>query len=351
MSRLLIALTFLFSTSVFAADGANILTLDPEIQRGDIYAPQGFWPMLGVGLGATDSNSNVRTGGMPSHIKAIGSYYFTTVPWVADAGIGLHNHFLTQKGRDADVIQSLYTELAARYQFANKWQVGAIWNTLLDNPDRYKSNTENLASFVGVQALKEFAWSEQYLVRAGARAMTDVGISGATINTVMAEIQVSFGAPQKVAEVQPEPIQVVTAPHLAQRAMETIIIEPGPVNFESDSTRLAEGSQQYLRRLAQVLADNHHLFERVQVVGHTDQRGTDLYNDRLSIRRADTILNALVKAGVTKGQINAIGKGKTELLTQSMAPSALARNRRVQLQFEGVKNQVALKHLIDSLSR
>lgn len=351
MSRIFIAFLFMFSASVFASDGANILTLDPEIQRGDIHAPQGFWPLIGVGMGATDSNSNIRTGGMPSHVKAIGSYYFNTIPWVADVGLGLHNHILTQKGRDSDVIQSLYTEVAGRYLFANKWQVGAIWNTLLDNPDRYKSNTENLASFIGVQALKEFAWSDKYLVRAGARAMTDVGISGATINTIMAEVQVSIGSPEKVAEVQAEPIQVATAPHLATRAMETIQIEPGPVNFESDSTRLAEGSQQYLRRLARVLADNQHLFDRVEVVGHTDQRGTDTYNDKLSLRRAETILSALVKAGVTKTQVDAVGKGKTELLTQSTAPSALARNRRVQLQFEGVKNQVALKHLIDSISR
>ncbi|NJL25719.1 MAG: hypothetical protein HC902_11455 [Calothrix sp. SM1_5_4] len=134
--------------------------------------------MLGVGLGLTDDGNSARTGGVPTHVKVLGTYYFETTPWVADAGIGLHNEFLTQKGRGSDTIQSLYTELAARYQFTNRWQLGAIWNTLVDNPDRYRSNTNNLASFVGVQVLKEFTWGEQYLVRAGGRATTDVGISG-----------------------------------------------------------------------------------------------------------------------------------------------------------------------------
>lgn len=353
--RLLVFTITIFSTSLYAVEGANILRLDPEVQRGDIYQPKGFWPLLGVGLGATGATDNIRTGGVPAHMKILGSYYFDGAPIVADAGLGLHNQFLTQNGRDSDNIQSLYTELAARYQFTNRWQLGALWNTLVDNPDRYRSNTDNLASFVGLQVMKEFTWNEQYLVRAGGRATTDVGISGGTINTVMAELEVSFGSPEKVAELEPvkveEPVQVVTAPHLARRAMQTIQIHPGPVNFESDSTHMVQGSEQYLRRLARVLADNRHLFDRVEVVGHADQRGPDGYNDKLSQRRAETILHSLVAAGLSKSQVYGTGKGKRDLLSRSMEPTALARNRRVELRFEGVKNQAALKSLIDSISR
>lgn len=355
-TRVLIPFLMVFSTALYAADGANIFKLDPEVQRGDIHQPKGFWPLLGVGLGATGETDNIRTGGVPAHIKLLGSYYFDGAPIVTDAGLGLHNHFLTQDGRDSDNIQSLYTELAARYQFTNRWQLGAIWNTLVDNPDRYHSNTNNLASFAGVQVLKEFTWNEQYLVRAGGRATTDVGISGGTINTVMAELEVSFGSHEKIAEAEPikkeEPVvEVVTAPHLARRAMQTVQIHPGPVNFESDSTRMVQGSEQYLRRLAHVLADNRHLFDRVEVVGHADQRGPDGYNDKLSHRRAETILNSLVSAGLSKSQVYSTGKGKRDLLSRSMEPTALARNRRVELRFEGVKNQTALKSLIDSISR
>lgn len=353
MVQFFVAMLLSFTASAQVFDSANVLTLDPEIQRGDIYQPDGFWPLLGVGVGATDSNRKVRTGGMPSHIKLLGSYYFQQAPWVADLGVGLHNQFLTQSGQDADTIQSLYTEIAARYRFPNRWQVGGLWNTLLDNPDRYQSNTNNLASFMGLQVMKEFTWSDQYLVRAGGRMTTDIGISRANVDTIMAELEVSFMAPAKVAEVTPppEPVKVVSSPHLARKAFQTIQIEPGPVNFESDSTRLVSGSQQYLRRLARVLADNRELFDRVEVVGHADQRGTDPYNDKLSQRRAQTIAKALVDAGLTRKQVESEGRGKRQLLSHANTPGALQRNRRVQLHFEGVKNQVALKHLIDSLSR
>jgi outer membrane protein OmpA-like peptidoglycan-associated protein len=351
--RCSLLLSLVFGFAAFAQQN-NVLSLKPEIQRGDLSHPQGLWPFIGVGLGAMDHNNNVRSGGVPTHVKVLGSYYFQSAPWVADLGVGLHNEFLTQKGSDSDSIQSLYTELAARYEFTNRWQLGAIWNTLVDNPDRYKSNTNDLASFMGVQVMKEFSWSNEYLVRAGGRAMTDVGISGETIDTVMAELEVSFGpsaapAPQviRVEETRPEPI----APHLARRAIQTFNIDPDDVNFETDSTKLIANSRQYLRRLARALADNRQLFDRVEVVGHADQRGTDRYNDGLSKRRARAISDALIASGISRRQLITEGRGEHDLLSTSMAPSALQRNRRVELQFHGVKNQEALRNVIDSIRR
>lgn len=353
MARIALLFAFIFGFGAVAQQ-TNVLSLKPEIQKGDLRNPQGLWPYIGVGLGVMDHNDNIRTGGVPGHLKVLGSYYFQTAPWVADLGVGLHNEFLTQKGSDSDSVQSLYTELAARYKFTNHWQLGAIWNTLVDNPDRYKSNTNNLASFMGVQVLKEFTLNEQYLVRAGGRAMTDVGISGETIDTVMAEIQVSFGpksspAPQiiRVEETTPQPI----APHLAKRAVQTFHIDPDDVNFDTDSTKLVASSRPYLRRLARALAANRQLFDKVEVIGHTDQRGSDKYNDVLSKRRARAIADALVASGISRNQLVTEGRGKSDLVSNAMTPSALQRNRRVELNFEGVKNQEALKNVIDSVRR
>lgn len=358
--RILLSLLTAISTCALAnawADESSRLALHPDVQRGDIYRPQGLWPLLGVGMGVMDSADNIRSGGVPTHVKIIGSYYFDGQPWVADLGLGLHNQFLTQKGGGSDTITSLYTEVAGRYELTNKWQVGAIWNTLVDNPQRYRSNNSNLASWAGVQVLKEFTWNDKYLVRAGGRAMTDVGISGDTLNTVMAELQVSFGSGSKVAAVEPAPVYVPpvesapVAPHLADRAMLNVPIEPGPMRFESDSVRLVSYSKPYLRRLAQALAANGQLFDHVEVVGHTDQRGGNRYNDKLSLGRARQVARTLTTAGLQMKQIGVVGKGKNELLTHASDASALARNRRVELRFHGVKNKVALKNVIDSVKR
>jgi outer membrane protein OmpA-like peptidoglycan-associated protein len=351
--RSVVLIVLLTAISVEAFESSTTLSLKPEIQRGDLQNPQGLWPLVGAGLGVMDHNDQIRTGGTLTHVKLMGSYYFDNQPWVADAGIGLHNEFLSQGGTGSDTIQSLYTELSARYKLSDKWQLGAIWNTLVDNPDRYRSNTNNLASFIGVQALKEFVWSDTYLVRAGGRIMTDVGIGGETIDTAMAELQVSFGpGAQKVAEEKPAPAPVPVAPHLARHAVQTFDFDdPGPVHFETDSTKLVPSSSAYLRRLSRALADNRHLFDRVSVIGHADQRGTDKYNLKLSRRRAQTIRNVLATSGLNVSQIYSEGRGESELLSRSMASPSLQRNRRVQLEFHGVKNNQALKNVVDSVSR
>lgn len=345
-------LTAISIEAVSALEGENILSLNPEIQRGDLRQPQGLWPLLGVGVGVMDHNSQIRTGGTLTQVKLIGSYYFDNQPWVADAGIGLHNHFLSQGGTGSDSIQSLYTELGARYKFTNNWQLGAIWNTLVDNPDRYRSNTNSLASFLGVQAMKEFVWADTYVARAGGRVMTDVGIGGEVVDTVMAELQVSFGpGTRKVAEV-PKPAPVPIAPHLDRQAIQIFEFnDPGPVHFETDSTKLVGSSHTYLRRLARALADNRHMFDRLAVIGHADQRGTDKYNLKLSRRRAQAIRNALTVAGLNVTQLHSEGRGESELLSRSMGSTALQRNRRAQLEFHGVKNQQALKNIIESVPR
>lgn len=342
-----VALIVCFSARAASSDSVLSLSLDPEIQRGDLYRPQGLWPLMGASFGAMDHNDQIRTGGTLTHLKVVGTYYFEKAPWVADLGVGLHNEFLSQRGAGSDSIQSLYTELAGRYQLTDRWQLGAIWNTLVDNPDRYRSNTNNFASFIGVQALKEFVWQDAYLVRAGGRVMTDVGISGETIDSVMAELQVSFGKPSTPI-VQEEPKSV--APHLAKQAIQTFdFSDPGPVHFETDSAKLVRSSEVYFRRMARALADNRHLFDKVAIIGHADQRGADRYNLKLSQRRAQAVANALMTAGVNGAQIYTEGRGEHELLSRSMMPSALLRNRRVQLEFHGVKNQQALKNIIDSI--
>lgn len=356
MYRHIFCLFLMIASITVFAEEVNFLTLQPEIQRGDIKNPQGLWPLIGVGLGTMNS-TNTRTGGVPSHLKILGSYYFDEAPVVVDGGLGMHNEFVTQRGTGSDTIQSLYTEVAGRYILTNRWQLGAIWNTLVDNPHRYQSNSDNLASFVGAQALKEFTWNDEYLVRVGGRATTSVGFAGGSVNNLMAELEVSFGPGPKSSTVvvQPPPEPVVRAepiaPHLDTQAVRTFNLDPRLAHFDTNSTKLVKSSQGYVNRLARVLADNHQLFDHVEVIGHADQRGTNPYNDKLSRRRAKSISDRLVAAGVKAGQIRVEARGKRELLSRSMKPSALQLNRRVQLEFQGVKNQEALKNVIDSVAR
>lgn len=57
------------------------------------------------------------------------------------------------------------------------------------------------------------------------------------------------------------------------------------------------------------------------VVGATDTRGTDAYNQKLSERRANNVKNYLIKNGVQTGKLNAIGKGEKDLKYPECEPA------------------------------
>lgn len=57
------------------------------------------------------------------------------------------------------------------------------------------------------------------------------------------------------------------------------------------------------------------------VIGATDTRGTDAYNQKLSERRANNVKSYLIKNGVQSGKINAVGKGEKDLKYPECEPA------------------------------
>ena len=52
----------------------------------------------------------------------------------------------------------------------------------------------------------------------------------------------------------------------------------------------------------------------IELSSHTDQRGTDAYNNRLSQCRAESAVNYIISKGIDKSRITAVGFGKTKLI-------------------------------------
>ena len=69
----------------------------------------------------------------------------------------------------------------------------------------------------------------------------------------------------------------------------------------------------------------------VLVEGHSDAKGSPEYNQKLSVRRADSVRDALVRLGVAPGRIVVVGKGSSEPIADSSTREGRARNRRVVL--------------------
>lgn len=102
------------------------------------------------------------------------------------------------------------------------------------------------------------------------------------------------------------------------------------VHFEYDSTKLITESEAIIKQVAEILKQHPEIL-KVEVVGHTDSHGTDEYNQALSQRRAQAIVDLLVKFGVEKGRLKAVGKGRSmplKAVEESEADREL--NRRVE---------------------
>ena len=69
----------------------------------------------------------------------------------------------------------------------------------------------------------------------------------------------------------------------------------------------------------------------IVVIGHTDTMGTDDYNDRLSMQRAERIRARLIELGVAPERVLAAGRGKRELLVPTGDQVAEPQNRRVEI--------------------
>jgi outer membrane protein OmpA-like peptidoglycan-associated protein len=99
--------------------------------------------------------------------------------------------------------------------------------------------------------------------------------------------------------------------------------------FDFDSATLKPENRETLSRIAGVLlaSEGYRLF----IDGHTDDIGTDQYNQGLSERRAGSVRDYLVKAGVPADIIEVKGFGKSNPLVQGKSNDAREKNRRVQI--------------------
>ena len=79
--------------------------------------------------------------------------------------------------------------------------------------------------------------------------------------------------------------------------------------------------------------------EAVVAVGHTDSVGSERYNQRLSVRRAEAVKAYLVSKGIPADRIYTEGKGETQPVATNKTAAGRAQNRRVEIEVVGTPRQ------------
>ena len=135
-------------------------------------------------------------------------------------------------------------------------------------------------------------------------------------------------APAPVVETPPPPPEPVGPPTLeTAKAGDTIVLEG--VNFETASAKLTANARTILNGVAQKLIAKPEL--KFEIGGHTDSRGSDGYNQKLSERRAQSVMQYLGKQGVDPARLSAVGYGEGHPVDTNDTDEGREKNRRVEV--------------------
>jgi len=110
----------------------------------------------------------------------------------------------------------------------------------------------------------------------------------------------------------------------------TIITLEGAVLFVSGKAELLPLAKQKLDEVAKALTDLD-AKQTITVEGHTDSRGADDMNLKLSEDRANAVRAYLVERGVKPDRIKSVGRGEATPIASNDTPEGRANNRRVEI--------------------
>jgi len=125
--------------------------------------------------------------------------------------------------------------------------------------------------------------------------------------------------PKPKPMVKPKPKPVVKPKRIVLRG----------INFDLNKADIKSESEPILNKAVQILKDNPDV--KVSIEGHTCSLGPDDYNQRLSEKRAQSVLRYLVRKGIDPGRLKASGFGESRPIADNQTKEGRRLNRRIEL--------------------
>jgi outer membrane protein OmpA-like peptidoglycan-associated protein len=131
-----------------------------------------------------------------------------------------------------------------------------------------------------------------------------------------------FAAPPAVAAAPPPPGRKVMT--FQQAAL-----------FDFDKAVLKPEGKEQLKKYREEVREAMSRADSVKITGYTDSIGTDAYNKKLSLRRAEAVRDYLVSLGVDRSKLQVYGEGKANPVADNKTAAGRAKNRRVEVEVVG----------------
>ncbi|OUL98898.1 flagellar motor protein MotB [Variovorax sp. JS1663] len=149
--------------------------------------------------------------------------------------------------------------------------------------------------------------------------------------------------PEPAAAKPPVVVQPLPSPATPLAPQRISLGTDGLFRFDGGAlSDLQPQGRQKVEQLAQEIRRNFRTIQSISITGHTDRLGSTAYNDALSIKRASTVRDLLVSAGIDGALIKTSGAGKSRPVADCSGAkktpalvACLQPNRRVEVEVRG----------------
>ena len=121
----------------------------------------------------------------------------------------------------------------------------------------------------------------------------------------------------------------LNAPEIRIKERSEFVFEP--IYFDVDEAIIKPEYENFLLKMIRII--NGHSDLRVQITGHTDSDGSDIYNEDLSKRRSQAIIDFFIQHGIKVDKLNIEFRGEKNPIDTNKTPEGKKHNRRVDFEF------------------
>jgi OmpA-OmpF porin, OOP family len=165
-------------------------------------------------------------------------------------------------------------------------------------------------------------------------ATAAVGCDGALVRAAAAPAPAPAARPPAAAPAPAAPAARPPAP-APQPPAATKVTYAADAFFDFDKSVLKPEGRAKLDDLVSKIQGIN--LEVIIAVGHTDSVGSDAYNQRLSVRRAEAVKAYLVSKGIERNRVYTEGKGEKQPVADNRTAEGRAKNRRVEIEVVGTR--------------
>jgi OOP family OmpA-OmpF porin len=154
-----------------------------------------------------------------------------------------------------------------------------------------------------------------------------LSISRSLTTTEMRENTIRINALELV-KVEKEQEQVKETPKKEIPKKVTVVMDERTLLFDFDKSVVKEQYIPILKNVIDYMIENNY---DVTIVGHTDSKGSESYNEKLAMRRATSVKEKLLELGLSSDRIVGLeGRGELEPVSSNETEEGRSQNRRIE---------------------